>query len=552
MRRAQLRLASLTFHRLNYHVVMWPWINRARLLVIGFCAFLAFCHATTVSGAAFVTSRQKPPAVAREFRGAWVATVGNIDWPSKPGLSTDQQKAELLAILDRAAELRLNAIILQVRPGCDALYNSAFEPWSEYLTGAMGQPPAPFYDPLAFAIDEAHKRGLELHAWFNPFRARHLSARSAVPANHITKTRPDLVRQYGRLLWLDPGEAAVQDYSAKVILDVLRRYDIDGVHMDDYFYPYRVRDEEGRTMPFNDAASWKRYQVAGGKLDREDWRRQNIDRFVERMYAAVKAEKPFVKFGISPPGIWRPGNPPQIQGHDAYAFIYADSRKWLHNGWLDYLAPQLYWDIQPPAQSYPVLLKWWTEQNPRNRYVYAGNDVSRIGARRRTVDEIVNQIGITRQTAGANGNIFWNFKPLLQNRAGLNDALKVHIFPEPALPHALTWSDKIPPAPPGVRARAGNSGLQFSWNSTAGEPVRWWVIATKEQERWNLQIVDGRRLSAHATNSISAIAVAAVDRAGNLGAYSVLERPIAKGSAKPEDRPKPAPRRKYLPPKLQS
>ena len=530
--------------------------NRAHWLVLGCCCFVLGVFHSSASVAAFVPSRQIPPTVDREFRGAWVATVGNIDWPSKPGLSTDQQKAELLAILSRAAELRLNAVILQVRPGCDALYHSAFEPWSEYLTGTMGQAPSPFYDPLAFAIDEAHKRGLELHVWFNPFRARHLSARSAVPANHITRTRPDLVRQYGKLLWLDPGEPAVQDYSAKVVLDVVRRYDIDGVHLDDYFYPYRIRDAEGSTVPFNDAASWKRYQASGGKLDREDWRRQNIDRFVERLYATVKAEKPFVKFGISPPGIWRPGNPPQIQGHDAYAFIYADSRKWLYNGWLDYLAPQLYWDIQAPAQSYPVLLKWWTEQNPRNRYVYAGNDVSRIGGRRRTVEEIVNQIGITRQTAGASGNIFWNFKPLLQNRSGINDALKLHIFSQPALPPAVTWSDKIVPPSPKVRASENGTGLQLSWTSTANEPVRWWVVGTKEQDRWNLQIIDGRRLSAATTNAASAVAVAAVDRAGNMGSYAVLEKSIAKPATAKSETPdpprKPSPRKKYLPPKLQS
>jgi uncharacterized lipoprotein YddW (UPF0748 family) len=503
------------------------------------------------SAAAYVPSKQVPPPVAREFRGAWVATVGNIDWPSKPGLTTQQQKAELLSILDRAADLRLNAVILQVRPGCDALYASPFEPWSEYLTGTMGQAPKPFYDPLAFAVEEAHKRGLELHAWFNPFRARHLSARSPIAAGHISKTRPELVRQYGKLLWLDPGEQAVQNHSFKVILDVLRRYDIDGVHLDDYFYPYRIRDDSGQPVPFNDAASWKRYLSAGGKLDREDWRRQNIDRFVERLYVAVKAEKPFVKFGISPPGIWRPGNPPQIEGHDAYAFIYADSRKWLHNGWLDYLAPQLYWDIQPPAQSYPVLLKWWTEQNPRNRYVWAGNDVSRIGGRRRTVEEIVNQIGITRQTAGATGNILWNFKPLLQNRSGINDALKERIFSQPALPPAVTWSDRV--APPAPVLSVGKGNLQFSWSAAATEPVRWWLVRTKDHNVWSLQIVDGRRRSVTTTNSPAAVAIAAVDRAGNIGPYTVLEKAAQKSVTKTTPRPsqKRTPK-KYLPPKMKS
>src|SRR6185436_17717396 len=296
-----LRLNLPLYRRFDSTVkVITRLVQRAEFLVLSIVSFSASWNFElgAASSQPYVPSKQAPPAVPREFRGAWVATVGNIDWPSKPGLTTDQQKSELLAILNRAAELRLNAIILQVRPGCDALYASSFEPWSEYLTGTMGQPPKPYYDPLAFAVEEAHKRGLELHAWFNPFRARHLSARSPIAANHISKTRPDLVRQYGKLLWLDPGEPAVQDHSIKVITDVLRRYDVDGVHLDDYFYPYRIRDGEGEHLPFNDAVSWKRYQASGGKLEREDWRRQNIDRFVERLYAAVKTEKPFVKFGI--------------------------------------------------------------------------------------------------------------------------------------------------------------------------------------------------------------------------------------------------------------
>jgi hypothetical protein len=199
-----------------------------------------------------------------------------------------------------------------------------------------------------------------------------------------------------------------------------------------------------------------------------------------------------------------------------------------------------------------VLLKWWTEQNPRNRYVYAGNDVSRIGARRRTVEEIVNQIGITRQTAGASGNILWNFKPLLQNRSGINDALKLRMFSEPALPAALTWSDKIAPPAPKVRAAFSNDGLQISWNSTANEPIRWWVVGTRQQDRWSLQIIDGRRLSATTTNMVSALAVAPVDRAGNMGYYAVLEKSRAKPATETDTQPKRKPRKKYLPPKLQS
>ncbi len=185
----------------------------------------------------YVPSHAQPPPPRREFRGVWLATVGNIDWPSQPGLSTQQQKAELIAILDRAAYLRLNAVVLQIRPSCDAFYASHIEPWSEYLTGQMGQPPNPPYDPLAFAVEEAHYRGLELHAWFNPFRARTPSARSPISVNHVSKLHPEWVKSYNGYLWLDPGDTNVQAYILKVFLDVVKRYDIDAVHIDDYFYP---------------------------------------------------------------------------------------------------------------------------------------------------------------------------------------------------------------------------------------------------------------------------------------------------------------------------
>jgi uncharacterized lipoprotein YddW (UPF0748 family) len=231
----------------------------------------------------------------REFRGAWVATVANKDWPSKPGLSTAQQKAELLAILDRAALLKLNAIVFQVRPQCDAMYASPIEPWSEYLTGTMGRAPQPFYDPLAFAVEEAHNRGLELHAWFNPYRALHDSSRSPVATNHISKTRPDLVRKYGKYLWLDPGDPDVQIRSLRVVMDVVKRYDIDAVHFDDYFYP----DKES-PLDFPDGATWRKFG-ADGPLNRADWRRENVNTFVQRVYESVHAAKPWVKSDTNPP-----------------------------------------------------------------------------------------------------------------------------------------------------------------------------------------------------------------------------------------------------------
>ncbi len=239
------------------------------LLTVGFVSLL--------SGASYEPATILPPKPMREFRGVWVATVNNIDWPSKRGLSTAEQKAELLAILDRAAQLKLNAIIFQVRPACDAMYASKIEPWSEYLTGTMGKAPEPFYDPLEFAIEEAHKRGLELHAWFNPFRALHPSAKSPIATNHVSKTKSDLVRRYGKHLWLDPGERDVQDYTLSVVLDVMKRYDVDGIHFDDYFYPYKEKNGGGAEMDFPDDASWKKYGARSG-LSRDDWRRRKRER----------------------------------------------------------------------------------------------------------------------------------------------------------------------------------------------------------------------------------------------------------------------------------
>ncbi|HEU0052128.1 MAG TPA: family 10 glycosylhydrolase, partial [Longimicrobium sp.] len=244
-----------------------------------------------------------PPAVRREFRAVWVATVANIDWPSRPGLPADSARRELDAILDRSAELRLNAIVFQVRPAADALYPSTLEPWSEYLTGAQGTPPDQAWDPLAYAVEGAHRRGMELHAWFNPYRARHPSAKSPNSATHISRANPELVKRYGQYLWMDPGEPAVQQRSIDVMMDVVRRYDVDGVHIDDYFYPYPERDSAGANIDFPDSASWARYVAGGGRLSRDDWRRHNVDVFIQRLYREIKNEKPWVKFGISPFGI---------------------------------------------------------------------------------------------------------------------------------------------------------------------------------------------------------------------------------------------------------
>lgn len=436
------------------------------------------------------------PPVAREFRGVWVASVANIDWPSKPGLTTQQQKLELLEILDRAAALRLNAVIFQVRPAADALYDSPFEPWSEYLTGTMGRAPSPYYDPLEFAVTEAHRRGLELHAWFNPFRARYEGVKSPAAPNHVSRTHPALVKRYGGFLWMDPGEPIVREQALQVVLDVVKRYDVDGIHIDDYFYPYRVAASGGRGyVQFPDDASWARYQKAGGRLSRDDWRRDNVDRFVEQLYSSVKREKPWVKFGISPFGIWRPGSPASVRGLDAFQELYADSRKWIRNGWLDYLAPQLYWPVGAPNQSYPALLRWWVEQNEHSRHIWPGNFTSRVGERRQpawTPAELLRQVRATRDQPGAGGNIHFSMSALLKDMGQVVKPLREQAYARPALVPASPWLEREP-APRAEVALAGTDRgtVQLTLASDAPERVRTWIVRALYGDRWQVQLVPG-------------------------------------------------------------
>lgn len=478
-------------------------------------------------------SRITPPVPAREFRGAWVATVANIDWPSKPGLSTEQQQAEMIALLDTAQRLNLNAIVLQVRPSCDALYESRLEPWSEYLTGRMGEAPSPYYDPLKFATDEAHKRGIELHAWFNPYRARHAEAHSPVSPDHISVTHPELVRSYGGYLWLDPSEKGVQDHSIDVIMDVVKRYDIDGVHIDDYFYPYKEKGPDGQILDFPDDANWQKYQQSNGRLSRDDWRREQVNHFIERLYKAIKHQKPWVKFGISPFGIWRPGFPPSVKGFDAYQQLYADSKLWLNEGWLDYWSPQLYWKQDQAGQSYSELLHWWIGQNTRGRHVWPGNYTSRVGDGSKapwTTDEILRQIDITRHEHGADGNLHFSMKALMQAKTGLADALLSASYAAPALVPASPWLQ---------RERLGKPRLSMQRDQVTGDAtVQWkpsghgqtwlWLLQVKSGSDWRTTIIPASQTSADLTPSLSGahsavVALTPVDRCGNLGQPGIVE-----------------------------
>lgn len=463
------------------------------------------------------TPEAEPPDIPREFRAAWVATVDNIDWPSSRTLSADQQKAEMIHILDTAVALKLNAIIFQVRPSCDALYASKLEPWSEYLTGRQGQAPSPAYDPLEFAVTEAHARGLELHCWFNPYRANHPAQKGPLAKSHIKNTHPNVVKQYGRYLWLDPGEPLVQKHTLAVIRDVVRRYDIDGVHIDDYFYPY---PEKGQDFP--DDPSYKRYVAHGGELNRNDWRRQNVDELVENLYDEIKAEKKWVKFGISPFGIYRPGYPSSIKaGVDQYAELYADCKKWLNEGWCDYLSPQLYWPIAQKAQSFPVLLDWWISENTKGRHIWPGLYTSRLSGEEGkpwNLKEILDEIGVRRQRSGSTGEVHFSMKVFLQNRQGVNAALASGLYLHRALVPASPWLGDGTPGKPRVNVRKTEDG-KWVLELKPGDhrAVRFFTIRVKAgkwmEPRFTLDKELTLSLDAGVTPEV--VSVTSVDRAGN-------------------------------------
>jgi uncharacterized lipoprotein YddW (UPF0748 family) len=391
------------------------------------------------------------PAIPREFRAAWVATVDNIDWPSKRTLTTDQQKAELRNIFNKAREMKLNAIIFQIRPSADALYKSKLEPWSEYLTNRQGQAPSPEWDPLSMAVEEAHKAGMELHVWFNPYRANHPAQKGPLSSDHIGSTNPELVKTYGRYQWMDPGEPAVQKRSLDVMLDVVKRYDIDGVHIDDYFYPYPILDENKKKVEFPDGPSWAKYQSRGGTLNRDDWRRKNVDDFIENLYTGIKQTKRHVKFGISPFGIYRPGIPAGIKaGVDQYAELYADAELWLKKGWCDYFTPQLYWPIAQTPQAYPTLLNYWVNTNPSKRHIWPGLYTSRTNPSDGNwkPSEVVNQIKMSRERQMSAGNVHFSFKSLQQDWNGIGTTLKTSSYTQSAFVPPTPWlGDKAPNAP---------------------------------------------------------------------------------------------------------
>lgn len=465
---------------------------------------------------------QAVPTIQREFRAAWTATVYNIDWPSSSGLTTTQQQNEIIALLDHLRNTKMNVVLVQVRPQADAFYQIATEPWSQYLRGTMGTAPSPLYDPLAFWIQQARARGIAVHAWINPYRAKAGTATVSAP-NHVTNSHCYMVRTYGTNKWIDPGHPEAQGYTLAAINQIVANYDVDGIVIDDYFYPYPV---SGETFP--DDSTYNVYVANGGTLTRENWRRQNVDTFVQSAYNAVKASKPWVQFGISPFGIWRPGNPAGVTGLDAFASIYADSKKWINNGWCDYFSPQLYWTINSTGQPYDDLLTWWVQQNTQNRLIVPSNSISNIGTAGAgwPVSEIVNQINVTRTTTGARGNILYSIKVLRDNRDGLRTTLQSGVYASHSLIPAFTWLDNVPPARPRTVVRQTGSNVTINLTPGNSEEVRWWTVYTRYGSTWTTEVLPGNTSqivrAAVSGSRLHTVFIGAVDRSGNESARATV------------------------------
>lgn len=409
-------------------------------------------------------------APKREFRGVWVATVVNIDWPSKPGLDAEVQKRELVRIFDEHQKSKINAIMLQVRPSTDAFYAKGRELWSRFLTGKQGQAPNPFYDPLTFAIEEAHKRGMELHAWFNPYRATFDLNPLNTSSNHITNQKPEWFFTYAGKKLFNPGIPEVREYIVQVIMDVVKNYDVDGIHFDDYFYPYPERNQ---LIP--DQATYQAYGNDYATI--QDWRRSNVDTLIHTLSDSIRSAKKHVKFGISPFGIWRnksqdPGGS-ESNGFDGYGKLYADARKWVQSGWVDYINPQLYFPMFYKAAPFEKLTDWWS-LNSFGKHVYIGQAAYRVtenSAGWRSRSQIPDQIRYLRNNTRVQGSVFFSSKSLTNNLAGVRDSLRINFYKYPALQPAMLWLDDVPPNPPqDLQVKVTNNGVHLNWADPSKAP----------------------------------------------------------------------------------
>lgn len=360
-----------------------------------------------LTGGSSATANQGSTTV----RAEWISSVTNIDWPSAPGLSIDEQKAEYITLLDQATANKLNAVFVQVRPTADAFWPSPYEPWSHWLTGQQGQDPG--YDPLAFMVDQAHQRGLEFHAWFNPYRVSMQADPNALVPEHPARQHPEWIFEYGGQLYYNPGVPEARTFVTDAIMHAVQNYDIDGVHLDDYFYPYPVDGEE---IPDSET-----FAEHGAGFDNiEDWRRENINLLVSELDKRIHAAKPDAKFGISPFGIWRnkASDPAgsNTNGMESYSAIYADSRAWVINGWVDYINPQIYWHLGHPNADYAALVPWWADTVAGTDVeLYIGQGAYKVGEQNWDAAELSEHLTFNKDYPEVVGDVYFSATSLTSN-----------------------------------------------------------------------------------------------------------------------------------------
>ena len=403
----------------------------------------------------------------REFRGAWLSTVRNIDWPRNPNDPTDKKIEDLIKIIDYLKSANINAVIMQIRPASDAMYESTIEPWSYWLTGQQGKAPSPFFDPLEMAIEESHKRGMELHAWINPYRVRNASYNLALDETNVARRHPDWVLNINGDEILDPGLPQVREYIVSVIRDIITRYDVDAIHFDDYFYLEGITTEDDQTF-----ADYPR-----GFTDKGDWRRDNVTELLRMIYAEIQATAPNVKFGQSPAGIWKNGVPPGTYGRDNYSVIYCDAVTWLDEQVIDYLAPQLYWEFGG-GQDYGKLAPWWAEQR-NGRHIYPGLAYYRVGQTTFDKTQIGRMVRFNRANDGIQGEIYFTSHNFDDNLGGITDTLTNDLYRYPALLPIMDWKDTTPPdAPTNLRFDrvTGTGTTALTWDIPQSEPIKFYVV----------------------------------------------------------------------------
>lgn len=405
----------------------------------------------------------------REFRGAWITTLMNIDFPSKPALANDVLKDEVVQLLDFLQGQGLNALFFQVRPTADAFYKSSFEPTSKYLTGVSGSTSDDVVDVLDFVVEECHSRAMECHAWINPFRAL-ANPDSISLANYLSSHNNDSLKfiKYGKNLYFDPGMPQNRDHVLRIVSEIVQNYAIDGIHFDDYFYPYKLKGET-----FYDTLSFAMY---GDNEKVDEWRRSNINDLIKRTSDTLALRAPLVKFGISPFGVWRnksedPRGSATKAGTTSYDVVYADVLQWIEKGWIDYVAPQLYWPIGNAPADYKVLAEWWSKQCNRCN-LYIGQSIFKVDggsniAAWKDGDEIVHQIELNRELNNVNGSVFFNASSLVSNKLGVTDKIRRNCYPTMALTPLMPWKLQTKcTAPKAATVESERDGLLIQWSDT--------------------------------------------------------------------------------------